>query len=97
MKRTDPQSIRQIIDYVVRETDATDSFLAMKACAQWRDVVGDGVNRLTSRRYVDDHGVMHVYIESATVKNDLTFYRSRIIEHLNSLAGKRIITDLVIH
>lgn len=96
MKRTDPISIRQLIDKVMLDSDTRDTVMQQRASYLWTEVVGPGVNRFTFRRYVE-RGVLHVYITSASLKNDLSFLRQNIIKEINSRLGSEVINDIVIH
>lgn len=98
MERTEAQQIGEIIDEVFRRAGQADNACRRRALAMWGEVVGAGINRMTTRRYVTDDGVMHVFITSASLKSDLGFMRAKIIENLNAFAGKPgTITDLIIH
>ena len=70
MKRTYPKHIAAIIDEAMDRAGLTDSLNEQRASAAWADVVGPSINRYTTRRYVD-HGVLHVYLTSAPLKNEL--------------------------
>lgn len=96
MKRTYPKRIDEIINQALKESDAENSFNEYKVCYLWPEVVGPGVNRYTTRRFVES-GVMHVYISSASLKNELQFMRSTLIEQLNQMAGASVIHSIVIH
>lgn len=60
MKRTEPISIRQLIDRVMLDGDTRETVMQQRASYMWTEVVGAGVNRYTFRRYVEK-GVLHVY------------------------------------
>ena len=96
MKRTDPMSIRQIIDKVLDNSSRKNEYREQRAMSYWPDVVGPGINRLTQRRYVS-RGVLHVYVSSAPLKTELEFQKSSIVAALNSLAGAEALTELRIH
>lgn len=74
----------------------TDSLNEQRASAAWADVVGPSINRYTTRRYVD-HGVMHVYMTSAPLKNELGFVRDRLIEAINRQVGTETVKEIVFH
>lgn len=98
MKKTEPQQIGDIISEVFRRSGSEENADRYRALVNWVNVVGPGINKMTSRRYVTEQGVMHVYVASASVKADLMFMRQRLIRGLNSYAGRDgVITDLVIH
>lgn len=96
MKRTEPISIKQLIDKVMLESDTREAMMQQRASYLWTEVVGAGVNKFTFRRYVDK-GVLHVYITSASLKNDLGFLRQNIVKEINSRLGAEVLSDIVIH
>lgn len=96
MKRTDPLSIKELIDRVLDDDSVRDAARAQRLCYLWPGVVGPGINRYTTRRYVAD-GVLHVYLSSAPLKNELQFHRSRLVQLLNNAVGADVITDIHIH
>lgn len=96
MKRTEPISIKQLIDKVMLESDTREAMMQQRASYLWTEVVGSGVNMFTFRRYVDK-GVLHVYITSASLKNDLGFLRQNILKEINSRLGAEVLSDIVIH
>ncbi len=96
MKRTEPQSIRQIIDKVIDASASRNDFLEHRASALWPETVGQGINRQTLRRYVSK-GVLHVYIASAPMKGELEFFKSKIIASINSALGSEVLKSIVIH
>ena len=55
-----------------------------------------GINRYTTRRYVSG-GVLHVYLTSAPLKNELSFNRDRLISAINRVVGAEVITDVHFH
>ncbi|MCI9173001.1 DUF721 domain-containing protein [uncultured Duncaniella sp.] len=96
MKRTYPKHIAAIIDEAMDRAGLTDSLNEQRAAAAWVDVVGPSINRYTTRRYVD-HGVMHVYMTSAPLKNELGFVRDRLIEAINRQVGVETVKEIVFH
>lgn len=97
MKRTEAESIGNIIERVMREGNNSRKVMLQRASYMWVEVVGPGVNRYTTRRYVTDDGVLHVFVSSAALKNELSFCRSTIIKSINDALGESIITDINIH
>lgn len=74
----------------------TDTLNEQRASAAWIDVVGPSINRYTSRRYIDK-GVLHVYMTSAPLKNELMFNRSKLIEALNRAVGTDVVKEIHFH
>ena len=96
MKRTDPQTIRQIIDTVIDRAGNRRELQEHRAAYLWVDVVGPEINRLTTSRYVRD-GVLHVTVNSAAVKSELQFVKASLVEQINEIMGADIIKSIAIH
>lgn len=96
MKRTEPMSLREIIDQVMDASARKDDILAVRAAYLWSDVVGPGVNRYTTRRYVND-GVLHVYLSSGPLKSELSFRREAIAKAINDILGKEVVKSIRFH
>ena len=94
MKRTEAKSIAQIIGDFMQQEDIEDAVLEQKALRLWQQVVGPGVNRMTTERYVEN-GVITMKITSAALRNDLMLTRTAIIAQLNELVGKPVIREIV--
>ncbi|MBQ4292122.1 MAG: DUF721 domain-containing protein [Muribaculaceae bacterium] len=96
MKRTDPKAIGEIINGIISDCNLENAYAEQKACFLWPQIVGQGINRLTTRRFVAN-GVMHVFLTSAPLKNELRFTAPKLIEAINSAVGTNILSDIVFH
>jgi predicted nucleic acid-binding Zn ribbon protein len=94
MKRTEAKSIAEIIGDFMQQEDIEIAVLEQKALRLWGQVVGPGVNRMTTERFVEN-GVITVKISSAALRNDLMLSRSSIIAQLNQLVGKEVIKEII--
>lgn len=96
MKRTEPKSIKEIIDQVLDQDNIRQAAREQRICYLWPEIVGPGINRHTTRRFVSN-GVLHVYLNSAPLKNELQFHRAQLIELLNNAVGHNVIHEISIH
>lgn len=96
MKHTEPKSFAQIYAEAIDKVGLTDTFAQQQASYLWSEIVGPGVNRFTTRRYIVD-GVLHVFINSAPLKNELMFHRSAIIRDINNRIGQEALKEIVFH
>ena len=96
MKRTEPALIKDILENAFTQAGESDNFLRQRAAYLWIEVVGSGVNRYTTGRFVSGDK-LHVYISSASLKNELSFHRDSIAKRLNELVGKDVISEVIIH
>lgn len=96
MKRTEPQTIGEILRSAIAASNLSDNFSRQRAAAAWPDIVGPEIARLTMRRRLEG-SELHVYVSSAPLKNELSFNRARLLDLLNEAAGSRALTALHIH
>ena len=94
MKRTEARNIGQIIDDVLRKENLDVALDEHRASALWPQIVGDGINRYTLRRYVKD-GVMTVHLSSSALANELMLNRAAIIQRINQALGRDVIREIV--
>ena len=94
MKRTEAKNIGQIINDLLRQENLDVALDEHRASSLWPQIVGDGINRYTIRRYVKD-GVMTVHLSSASLANELMLNRASIIKHINEALGREIIHEII--
>ncbi len=96
MKRTEPRLLNEIITDYLRADGMEQTHNEQKAAYIWPEIVGPGINRYTTRRFVRQ-GVMHVYLCSASLKSELSFHKERLIEAINRAVGATVITAIQFH
>lgn len=94
MKRTEAKSIGEILGQYLNPADLDASINERRLEAFWPDVVGPYINRQTLRRYVS-HRVLHVFLTSAPLRNELMINRSSLVRRLNEITGADVIDDIM--
>ena len=94
MKRTEAKNVGQIINDLLKKENLDVAPDEHRACALWPQIVGDGINRYTIRRYVKD-GVMNVHLSSASLANELMLNRAHLIQRINEALGRDIIHEII--
>ena len=94
MKRTEAKNIGQIINELLKKENLDVTLDEHRACALWPQIVGDGINRYTVRRYVKN-GVMTVHLSSASLANEMMLNRAAIIQRINEAIGREIIREII--
>ena len=94
MKRTEARNIGQIINDVLQREHLDVALDEPRASALWPQIVGDGINRYTIKRYVKD-GVMTVHLSSASLANELMLNRGTLIARINEALGREIIHEII--
>ena len=94
MKRTEAKNVGQIINDLLKKENLDVALDERRASALWPQIVGDGINRYTIKRYVKD-GVMTVHLSSASLANELTLNRAHLIQRINEALGRDIIHEII--
>ncbi len=93
MKRTDAESIGDVLRLTLQECNMTSRLDECRAVALWEPLMGAHIARNTLRPTVLN-GVMTVKVASAAMRSELHWSRSRIIEMLNERLGRRVIREI---
>lgn len=94
MRRTEPKSVADIINQVLREANLDVRLDEHRAEALWPKIVGDGVAGYTVSVEVRS-GVMTVRLSSSTLRNELMMSRSVLRDRINAALGREVISQLV--
>lgn len=89
-------SIGQIIDLAMKDSGAEEEYMRSRLSYMWAEVVGRSINRYTFRRYVEGR-TLHVYITSASLKNEISYLKPQLVKRLNEAVGGDIIDEIQIH
>lgn len=84
-------AIREMMD----SFNLTDKYHVTLVQEKWKEIMGPTVARYTNDLYVKD-GVLHIYVSSAPLKNELFIMKSKIIERVNEEIGAEVIHDVAI-
>lgn len=95
MKRTEAMTVGDIINQLLKEDNIDRQFDEQKIVYLWPEIVGQGINRYTTSRWVKN-GVLYLHISSAPLRNELMMNRTTLIKHLNDAVGSEVIRDIVI-
>lgn len=93
MRRVREESVGDVLRRVISDANMTGRLEECRAIDLWKDVVGEGLARLTGRPTVKS-GVMTVAVPAAPLRHDLQMSRSRIIQLLNAPFGHTVITEI---
>lgn len=94
MKRTEPLSLKQILDEAIKCQNLEDKILERKALSLWGEITGPEINRRTIERRVNN-GTLAVRLSSAVMRSELSMHKSAIIAAINKAIGKDIIHKII--
>ncbi len=96
MKRAQPLQIGQIIEKMINDTGLRPSLERRSVEAMWPEVAGKHIAAYTRRVYLDGK-ILHIYIDSAPLKEELGYLRETLASQINRIAGRRAVDNIIIH
>lgn len=93
MKRTQVQTIGDVLRLTVQDCRMSDKLDECRAIELWGSVVGDYLASLCGRPAVRD-GLMSISVSAGPLRQELTMNRSAIVRHINERIGRPVIKDI---
>ena len=72
-----------------------EKFNQAQVQGNWAKIMGNTIAKYTTDVYVKDK-VLHLYISSAALKNELLIMKEKVIERVNEALEREVITDVII-
>jgi len=96
MKRTHALPIGEILQEFYKENPVLkQKILEVRVQRAWGEVLGPSIMRSTKTLFIKNH-VLHVFLNSSVLRNELILNRKRLLKNLNDYAGEEVIGDIVI-
>jgi predicted nucleic acid-binding Zn ribbon protein len=96
MRRSHEQPLKAAIEEFLDKYHLRDKLNQAKIIQSWEKVVGEMVARNTSQLHIRNK-VLYVKVNSAALRNELLYARTKIINALNKEAGATVIEDIVLN
>lgn len=88
------QPMKVLIDRMLRAYGLGDQLDEMTLVKGWEEVVGKMIAKHTTEIYFKEN-VLYVKLDSSTVRQELSYAKTAIIEQLNRKVKKRILKDII--
>jgi len=96
VKRINAISIGDVLQDFFRENPLLrQKILEVRIQNAWGEMLGPMIMRSTRHLFVKNR-VLHVYINSSVLRNELILNKKRLLKSLNDHAGEEAITDIII-
>ena len=96
MRRNKTITLGEALGDLIREYRLEKGLKEAAVLNIWESVAGRVITARTKRTYVRD-GVLHIYLTSSVVRNELMMLRDALKSQINSRAGEEVIRDIVLH
>ncbi len=96
MKRSNEQSIQEVIKLLLKEYNLEGKFKQAEVKDVWKNMLGPSVANATGDVYLGKTGILTVYLTSPLVKQELGMMKSRLVRAINEEMGEEVVKDIII-
>jgi predicted nucleic acid-binding Zn ribbon protein len=96
MRRNKTISLKEALEDLIREYHLGPRLKEASVIKIWEGVTGKAIAARTKRIFIKE-GVLHIYLTSAVVKNELMMLRETLRSQINSKAGEEVVREIMIH
>ena len=96
MRRNKTITIKEALEDLIREYHLEPKLKEASIIKIWDQIAGKAITARTKRIFIKD-GVLHIYVTSAVVKNELMMLRESLRSQINSKAGEEVVREIMIH
>lgn len=93
MKKSNEILLKDAIEAFLKDNNLQTKLNETKIIGAWEEVTGKLISRHTNQMYIKDR-VLFVKVDSAALREELTYQRSKLIKKLNAAAGIEAIDDM---
>lgn len=96
MRRNKTITIGEALADMIREYKLAPKLQEASVIHIWEELTGKVIAARTRKITIKD-GVMHIYLTSPVVRNELMMLRESLRSQVNKKAGKEVVREIVIH
>tara|TARA_R110000868_G_scaffold21846_2_gene90462 strand:+ start:604 stop:894 length:291 start_codon:yes stop_codon:yes gene_type:complete len=93
MSNEEEKPLKQLVDKMLRSYGLGDKLDEMSLVKSWEELVGKMIANHTKEIYFNK-GVLFVRLDSSTLRQELSYVKSDLIQRLNEKAGKVMVKDI---
>ncbi len=88
--------LKDAIEAFLKDNNLQTKLNETKIIGAWEEVTGKLISRHTLQMYIKDR-TLFVKVDSAALREELTYQRSKLVKKLNQAAGFDVIEDIKIN
>ena len=96
MRRNKTITLGEALNDLIKEYKLASGLKEAAVLNIWESVAGKVITARTKRTCLKD-GVLHIYLTSSVVRNELMMLRDALKSQINSRAGEEAVREIVLH
>ncbi len=93
MKKSNEILLKDAISAFLKDNNLESKLNETRIISAWEEVTGKQISRHTNQMYIKDR-ILFVKVDSAALREELTYQRSKLVKKLNTAAGIEVINDI---
>ena len=93
MRKSNEILLKDAIEAFLKENKLESKLNETRIITAWEGVTGKLISRHTTQLYIKDR-VLYIKVDSAALREELSYQRSKLIKKLNKAAGVEAIDDI---
>ena len=96
MKRlSNQQSLAEVIQDFLKESGWSRKLDEVHLITQWDKLLGPNLAKYTDEVFISN-SVLHIRLNSSTLRQELSYKKSKLVDDLNDMVGKKVIKDIIL-
>jgi len=92
--KSNEQSLKEVINELLKAYKLDNRIYETQVIGAWETVVGKVIAKHTMKMYVNKK-ILFVTLDSAALREELSYAKQKLIKSLNKKVGVEVITDIV--
>ncbi|MBL4707651.1 MAG: DUF721 domain-containing protein [Flavobacteriales bacterium] len=93
MSKKEEKPLKELVNQMLRAYGLGDRLDEMSLVKSWEEIVGKMISRHTSEIYFKS-GILYVRLDSAPLRQELSYAKTKLKERLNEKAGKLMVKEI---
>jgi predicted nucleic acid-binding Zn ribbon protein len=93
-RRSNENPVSEVIDLFLKQYGLNNRYKEFRLLQSWNELMGPMIAKHTKDVKMFN-GILYVDLDSAPMRNELSFAKTRIIKNLNEEAGEEIVKEMV--
>ena len=90
---TNEKPIKQVINDLLNTYKLNGKIDELKIWNHWADIMGTVIAKNTNKIQLKGK-ILYIYVESAPLKNELTYHRTVILQKINAFFERELINEI---
>lgn len=93
MSNSEEKPLKELVNQMLRAYGLGEKLDEMSLIKSWEDIVGKMIAKHTKDIYFR-HGNLYIILDSAPLRQELSYAKTRLVEKLNQHAGKQMVKEI---